>query len=377
MRTLKISKANLHALIVGLVRGGRAESRANLASMLKVAPSTMSLYVDQLIAAGWLKEAGLVQGKTGRPKVRLALEQASGWFAGLEFTASRVQVVAVDFAGQVLQSQAYPIPSGADAEAVILTLQDALRDMAKSIRTRLLGIGLGVPGLVDTEAGVCRYSVIFPSWRDVPLQKILQRAFRVPVRLENNLRAIALAERWFGGGRATGDYVVLGPRSGFALAHVREGRLTAGVHRGVGEVGLWPWPATGGSKQVHQVLSAPATWRRLAGLREDAAIPSDLNAAIAEHAADDTEAWHAVVEDFARVVGMTHLLIDAGIYFLHGPLVGLGERFCAAIGVRALALMPVLKDMPLKVVPSSLGDTAGGLGAASLVMEAWDPGLGD
>lgn len=377
MRTLKISKANLHAQIVGLVRSGRAESRASLAKLLKVAPSTMSLYVDQLIAAGWIKEAGLVQGKTGRPKVRLALESKNGWFAGLEFTASRAQVVAVDFAGRFLQSQVCPITPGADAEAVIATLQDALREMAKSIRNPLLGIGLGVPGLVDTETGVCRYSVIFPNWRDVPLQKIMQKAFRVSVRLENNLRAIALAERWFGGGLATSDYVVLGPRSGFALAHVREGRLTAGVHRGVGEVGLWPWPFAEGTKQVHQLLSAPATWRRLAGRREDAAIPSDLNAAIAGHAADDTEAWHAVVEDFARVVGMTHLLIDAGIYFLHGPLVGLGERFCDAISKRALELMPVLKDMPLKVVPTTLGDTAGGLGAASLVMEAWDPGLGD
>ena len=307
----------------------------------------------------------------------VSIQSKNGWFAGLEFTASRAQVVAVDFAGRLLQSQACPIPAGGDADAVIQTLQNAVREMTAGIRAPLLGIGVGVPGLVDTEAGICRYSIIFPNWRDVPLQKIMQKAFRVPVRLENNLRAIALAERWFGGGRATSDYVVLGPRSGFALAHVREGRLTAGVHRGVGEVGLWPWPVAEGTKQVHQLLSAPATWRRLAGRQEDAAIPSDLNAAIAEHAGDDTAAWHAVVEDFARVVGMTHLLIDAGIYFLHGPLVGLGERFCDAIGERALALMPVLRDMPLKVVPSSLGDTAGGLGAASLVMEAWDPGLGD
>lgn len=377
MRTLKISKANLHAQIVGLVRSGRAESRAGLAKLLKVAPSTMSLYVDQLIATGWLKEAGLVQGKTGRPKVRLVLEPVSGWFAGVEFTASRVQVVAVDFAGQAFHSHACPIPSGADADTVIQTLQSALRAAAKSITQPLLGIGVGVPGLVDTEAGICRYSVIFPSWRDVPLQKVMQKAFRVPVRLENNLRAIALAERWFGGGRDASDYVVLGPRSGFALAHVREGRLTAGVHRGVGEVGLWPWPSAGGTKQVHQLLSAPATWRRLAGKRDDAAIPSDLMDAVAKHAGDDSAAWHAVVDDFARVVGMTHLLIDAGIYFLHGPLVALGARFCDAISKRALELMPVLKDMPLKVVPTTLGDTAGGLGAASLIMEAWDPGLGD
>ena len=191
MRTLKISKANLHAQIVGLVRSGRAESRASLAKFLKVAPSTMSLYVDQLIAAGWIKEAGLVQGKTGRPKVRLALESKNGWFAGLEFTASRAQVVAVDFAGRLLQSQACPIPAGGDADAVIQTLQNAVREMTAGVRAPLLGIGVGEPGLVDTEAGICRYSIIFPNWRDVPLRFSTARpaqAATAPTLSEDSLR---------------------------------------------------------------------------------------------------------------------------------------------------------------------------------------------
>ena len=212
---------------------------------------------------------------------------------------------------------------------------------------------------------------------EVPLRKILEKDFNVPVRLENNLRAIAMAERWFGGGREVDDYVVLGPRSGFALAQVREGRLMTGAHQAIGETGLWPWPAAQGERLVYEVLSAPAIWRRLEGKAADAAVPSDLHAALAKHAKDDTAAWHAVVDDFARVMGMTHLLIDAGIYFLHGPLVALKERFCLAISERAVALMPSLKDTPLQVVPTSLGDTAGGLGAACLVMDAWDPGLGD
>jgi hypothetical protein len=201
MRTLKISKENLHAQIVKMIRDGKAESRANLAKMLKVAPSTMSIYVDQLIATGWMREAGLMQGKTGRPKVRLALDGGSGWFAGLEFTASRLQMVSIDFSGKAIDAHVCPIPHGATTETVIQTLQDTLRKAAAMIDRPLLGIGVGVPGLVDPIKGTVRYSVIFPGLNDIPLQKTLEQALEVPVRIENNMRVVAMAERWFGGGR--------------------------------------------------------------------------------------------------------------------------------------------------------------------------------
>jgi predicted NBD/HSP70 family sugar kinase len=377
MRTLKISKENLHAQIVKMIRDGKAESRANLAKMLKVAPSTMSIYVDQLIATGWMREAGLMQGKTGRPKVRLALDGGSGWFAGLEFTASRLQMVSIDFSGKAIDAHVCPIPHGATTETVIQTLQDTLRKATAMIDRPLLGIGVGVPGLVDPIKGTVRYSVIFPGLNDIPLQKTLEQVLEVPVRIENNMRVVAMAERWFGGGRNENDFAILGPRSGFAIAQVRDGKLVTGAHHAVGETGLWPWATPDGERQLHQVLSAPTTWRRLAGKMPDAAIPSDLNDALAELANHDSMAWHEVVNDFARAVGMSHLLIDAGIYYLHGPLVALGTRFCDAISQRALALMPALRDTPVRVVPTTLGDSAGGLGAASLAMEAWDPGLAD
>ncbi|MFM7604890.1 MAG: ROK family protein, partial [Prosthecobacter sp.] len=159
-----------------------------MAKLLKVAPSTMSIYVDQLIAAGWMREAGLMQGKTGRPKVRLALEGGSGWFAGLEFTAARLQMTAVDFSGKPIDAHVRPIPHGANAESVIQILQDCLREAATSIDRPLLGIGVGVPGLVDPIKGIARYSVIFPGLNDIPLQQTMEQALQVPVRIENNMR---------------------------------------------------------------------------------------------------------------------------------------------------------------------------------------------
>jgi hypothetical protein len=67
------------------------------------------------------------------------------------------------------------------------------------------------------------------------------------------------------------------------------------------------------------------------------------------------------------------MIADSGVFILHGPLTMLGNRFCDDIVSAAYEMMPALSTVPLKVVPSSLGDDAGALGAASLAMEAWSP----
>ena len=124
---------------------------------------------------------------------------------------------------------------------------------------------------------------------------------------------------------------------------------------------------------MHDALSSPAVWRRLAGVTSRARLPADLHAALEGLAQTEGGAWDIVVNDYARVLGLLHLLLDSSAYFLHGPLTALGTRFCTAITDQAMLLMPALSDMPLTIMPSSLGDDAGALGAASHAMEGWRP----
>lgn len=376
MRTLKVSQDNLHARIIEQVRSGRATSRGVLAKKLSVAPSTMGLYVDQLIATGWLRESGLVRGRTGRPKMNLEIvAEGTGWFAGVEFTGSRIQVIAVDFAGHQRHALTRVLPVPSDAETVVRQVELAIQDMAGRMADKLLGIGVGAPGLVNPDTGIAIYSMTFPDWKDVPLRDRLARTFGVPCTIHNNLRAIAWAERWFGGGRDADDYVVLGPRSGFAMAVMKNGRLIVGAHLAAGEIGFWPLGIGGNEAPIHHQLSSPAIWRTFAGTKKDAPVPSNLHEALAGFSDLTGEAWDEVTTLFAKVIGMTQCLIDAKLYFLHGPLTALGQRFCREIVQKAVGLMPALKDMPFEIQPSTLGDDAGALGAASLAMEAWDPGL--
>lgn len=359
------------------VRSGRATSRTILAKSLGISPSTTGLYIDQLIADGYLDESGLNQGPMGRPRRTLTTRPEAGWFAGVEFNAQRIQAAGVDFSGALKVSVELNLPVDVTAENVIKSILACISRLAAKMEGPLLSVGLGVPGLVDAKAGMGLHYAFVPDWNDVPVVEKIGSRLKVPVILQNNLRAIAVAERWFGRGHELNDYIILGPRIGFGIAMIQRGQLIEGAHFAAGEVGRWPWPLGGdaksGAQEMHHALSAPATWRRLAGAGPKAKKPDDLRAALAAVADVTGPEWDAVCTDYARVIGCLHMILDTGLFILHGPLTVLGERFCSSVTASAIRLMPALAKSKLQVVPSALGDNAGALGAASLAMEAWQP----
>lgn len=377
MRTNPIFQAETLANVILQIRSGRAISRTTLGRTLGISPSTVGMYVDRLIEEKFLDEYGIRQGPLGRPRRLLKTRHEAGWFAGVEFNAQRVQVVGVDFSGKAVASVAESLPAEVDTQMIFKVIYRCIATLAGRLQGSLLSVGLGVPGLVDPKNGMgLHYAFIF-DWNNVPVCQKISAKLGVPVILQNNLRAIALAERWFGLGHDLNHYVILGPRSGFGVAMVQNGVVLNGAQHAAGEVGRWPWPLGGSgevkSQELHHVLSAPATWRRLAGFSTKAKLPEDLRAALAVFANGKSPQWNAVCMDFARVIGCLQLLTDTEVFILHGPLTVLGESFCESITQAVHSLSPALAQSSTRIVSSTLGDDAGALGAASLAMEAWSP----
>jgi predicted NBD/HSP70 family sugar kinase len=372
MRNPEDQRQNLAQAILN-VRSRRATSRRTLADVMRLSPTTAGFYADQLIESGYLRESGLEQGTMGRPKRSLGAVAEAGWFAGIEFNAERVQGVRVDFSGQMTGSGQRALSAGADTKQVMTEIKNLIVNLTRGAPGPLLGIGLGAPGVVDPRRGVGVYYAFLPDWKEVPFAAQLHRRFKVPMTLENNLRAIALAERWFGGAQQLSDYLILGPRSGFGIAMVIGGSIIGGVHHAAGEVGLWPWPDRDSGARMHDQLSSPAVWRRLKGAGPRTRLPADLRAALATCADPASKAWREVVRDYAQVLAMVQLLLDTTTCFLHGPLTALGERFCRDVCAAIPQVAPSLQGRLPVLIPSKLGDDAGALGAASLAMEAWMP----
>jgi predicted NBD/HSP70 family sugar kinase len=373
MRIKPVDQSQIAARCLINIRNGVGESRRELADALDMSPSTAGLYVDQLIDAGYVIETGLKHGVMGRPKRRLEVRLEAGWFVGVEWNSNQASAVRLDFAGGRLDQENRVLKAGVTSSEVLVVIEEMIEGLVDGKSGKFLGIGLGAPGVVDADKGTAGDFPFIANWSDVPLKAQMEARFQVPVTVGNNLRVIALAERWFGGARGLENFIVLGPRSGLGVGLVIGGQLLDGLNHAAGELGNWGWVSSSGGNELHYALSAPAVWRRLTGAEIGAPLPDDLRGEMANIAAKLDDCWREVAQDFGQVVGCLHLLLDTEAIFVHGPLCGLGRGFWEAVVDYSIKLMPRLESRPPPLVCSALMDEAGALGAASLAMESWIP----
>ena len=332
----------------------------------------MGIYVDTLIKRGLVEESGQELGHVGRPKRLLRPNAEAGWFAGIEFHGGGIWGVAVDFAGRVITRYHEFLPPNIDAPRTLEAIQKVYYILSSGMTTPLLGIGIGVPGQVNTRDGVALHYRFIKDWRDIPVASVLEAETSVPVHLEQGLRAIALAERWYGLQHRLKDYVILGARYGFNAAFVHGGNVASGARHAAGEIGFWPCPHRPGL-ELGDLISAPASYRRLAGLADGAPVPVNLFESFAELRGRSLERLGEVAEDFARIIGCLQLLLDPEVFVLHGPICQLGDEFGQEILRQVEKCVPALQGMPPRVELTMLGEEAGALGAACLAVENWLP----
>ena len=118
---------------------------------------------------------------------------------------------------------------------VIIAVIDQLFD------AQVLGIGIGIPGLVDREEGIVNDVQNIPSWKEVHLKSILETHFQVPVYLDNDANCFALGESRFGKGKGEDDFVGLTLGTGMGGGIIKDGFLLSDAHCGSGEFGNIPY----------------------------------------------------------------------------------------------------------------------------------------
>jgi glucokinase-like ROK family protein len=225
--------------VLNCLRTHRPLSRAGLSTATGLNRSTVSRLIGQLLEEGLVREIGLHQSSKGRPGMLLELKPEAGCAVGVEIGVDLVSVVLTDFVAKVLWRERVSADSQ-DTQAAILQRAEALvqeaLEVGQSRGLRHLGIGLGVPGLVDFGEG-CLVFAPNLGWRDVPLREIWGRRFDLPVYVENEANAAALGEYYFGVARDVQSLIYLSAGIGLGGGIIINGRLFRGSCGCAGEVG--------------------------------------------------------------------------------------------------------------------------------------------
>ncbi|MET9930548.1 ROK family protein, partial [Streptomyces sp. NPDC006324] len=222
-------------------------SRTQLAQRLGLVPSSVTRMLPPLLEHGYLREADdtAPQGR-GRPQKMLHVNPDKHIVVGMKIGPAQVSGVVTDMAANVLARDEERIadctPRTALSAAAALT--NRLLSQAPEAADRVLGLGVGVSGHVDSAAGVCRYSALL-DWDKVNVAGPLQEATGLPVVVNNDVNTLVVAERWFGEGRDVDSFAVVTVGPGIGCGLLLDGGLFSGATGLAGELGHVPLDPAG------------------------------------------------------------------------------------------------------------------------------------
>ncbi|MCR4391650.1 MAG: ROK family transcriptional regulator [Candidatus Acetothermia bacterium] len=219
-------------MVVDLLRTGGPMSRTELAHLTGLAPSAITRFARDLLAEGIAREVGKTRSNGGRRAVLLAFNPTYAHVIGVKVERERVLAARVDLAGRIARRWEAPLPTPPMPDEVFSLVRNAFQRLA---RGRILGVGVAISGFVDAH-GVDLYSPIL-GWHNVAVGEPLADRLGLPVRVENDVNALALAECWYGAGRRFRNFVCITVGEGIGAGVVIGGELYRGAFGGAGEVG--------------------------------------------------------------------------------------------------------------------------------------------
>ena len=274
--------------------------------------------------------------------------------------------------------------------AVVATVEQVMREGAAA-REQVVAVGVGAPGPMNPETGVVYDPPNMEGWHDVPLGAMLTERLGMRVFIENDANAAAVGEWWVGAGQGVSDLIYITVSTGIGGGIIIGDRLHHGVNGTAGEVGHMtidlhgpPCPcgrSTGclevlasGTAIARMAREAVESGRRSALLEMTGGRPEAITAAMVEAAARDRD--EVAGEVFTRAatylgVGMANLLnlFNPERIVIGGGVSNAGEMLFAPVRRIARARAFERPGRDAQIVPASLGDDVGAVGAAAVAFQ--------
>ncbi len=312
IRSREIRRVNENLILQILHSRGMA-TQSEIAAETGLQPSTVFRIFSALAEKGILSESEDSPedtGRKGRKPSYFRLNPEAGYAVGIDLSGKASSGMLVDYLGRAVCRRHVTFRKGITAEEAIdetIGLIEHIIEASEIDRSRLIGIGMGAPGVVDIKEGIIRKYARFPGMEGQPLRLRLERRFGVPVTLHNNASLIALSEFRFGRARGHDSAAALLIRSGVGGAYIHRGELFVSQGKTAFELGHLPLDGGGVTEDK---LSEPALLTG-AGLNPGVHSLGDLEKLIGE----GNQAAAAVMEE----ASVTLLKIVSHIALLLNP----------------------------------------------------------
>jgi predicted NBD/HSP70 family sugar kinase len=361
--------------LLELVRAGRAHTRSELRRLTGLSRTAVTTRVSALTGAGLLLAGDERASTGGRPPGGLVFNKAAGVVLAAAVGRSRSQLAVYDLDGVELAASESDHPVGSGPDDVMPQVAARFVDLLGPIDPPVVGIGLSLPGTIDTVRGASLDSPVMAGWDGVELAPYLADVARAPLFVANDADVLARSERMGRTGQLS-DVLVVKASTGLGLGIIAGGRVVSGHLGAAGEIGHTKVDAAeglpcrcGASGCLETLAGGWALVARLAASGRDVGHVRDLVALALQ---GDAEA-RGLLRDSGRrlgeVLAVAINLLNPEAVVIGGDMGAAYDTYAAGVRESVYARAAALATRELQFLPATYGDRAGVVGCAALALD--------
>lgn len=348
-------------------------SRAELSRQTGFSKQTTSDVVGELLAAGWLREAGQTSGNIGRTATNYELNGARAHVFGCDLGGTKIAMAIADLRGEVVAERLVPT----DRRGGVAVLDQIIAQVAELAAARGIPFGsircgaVGAPGAYDRNHDRLRLVPNIAGLSDIPVAGYFQQVLGLPVVIENDVTIAAKGELWAGAGCDFDTFVFLAMGTGIGLGIVSDGKLVRGARGGAGEIASLPIggdPFDSRSFASGTLESAVSSAAILQRYKASGGTGAETVADIFDRLAEGDAVAGTVIDEVARIVALAIVAVSAVIdpeAVVTGGAIGSRPELID----RVRAVLPRCSANPVPIRVSPLGARAALVGAVGTALD--------
>ncbi|WP_393916121.1 ROK family transcriptional regulator [Halostreptopolyspora alba] len=365
-------------MLLSLLRDGRPRTRSELAGITGLARSTVTQRVDSLLASGLIGPAGEAASTGGRPPTTFAFVPSARVVLAADLGATYARLALTDLAGELLTDTRADVDIAQGPRTVLDWVAEngrALLERAGRTTDDLLGVGIGLPGPVEHSTGRAVNPPIMPGWNGFDVPGYLQERFAGPVLVDNDVNIMALGEhfaRW----REASHLMFVKVATGIGCGIISEGRVYRGAKGAAGDMGHIQVPhddeapcRCGNSGCLEAVASGSAIAEALVGQGFEVRGALDVVDLARSGSVPALRALRQAGRDIGEVLAASVNMLNPSLIVIGGSLALAGDHLLAGVREVIYQRSLPLATEDLRIVSSQVGERAGIIGAAVMVIE--------
>ncbi len=227
-------------LVFDAIRKKNPVSATEIVRLTNISKPTVMKILKELTFGHYIINDGKGESMGGRKPGLYKFNKDARYIIGVNFEIPKVRIISTDLGDHIITQKNYTFNIKDDVSNIIDKLKtsigEVINESTRELRKNLIGIGIAISGFIDQKNGFSLSTPRMPQWKDVPLGKILQDEFKVPVRLINDTDARMMAEVEFGLKDMADNLIYVAFNIGLGAGLIVDGNLISGTYGNAGSI---------------------------------------------------------------------------------------------------------------------------------------------